>query len=213
MRLQSAVIEGFRGFVDRVEIDLAADVIIIHGPNGVGKTSLLDAVLWAITGRIDRFAGKGDPVSLYAREGIARVELTLVGDGQVVIITRATDGTNDTVRLREGGEELDGAVAESRLTDLLLPQLRERVAAPMTLSNVITRGVYLQQDLVRQFIETDTPAERFSLLSEVIGAGAVLELQEATTGRMIPTTGTTPTLKTPTIVGTTPYGDRSCWRS
>ena len=178
MRLQSVVIEGFRGFVDRVEIDLAADVIIIYGPNGVGKTSLLDAVLWAITGRIDRFAGKGDPVSLYAREGIARVELTLVEAGQVVIITRATDGTNDTVRLREGGEELDGAVAESRLTDLLLPQLRERVAAPMTLSNVITRSVYLQQDLVRQFIETDTPAERFSLLSEVIGAGAVLELQQ-----------------------------------
>ncbi|MCH8998260.1 MAG: AAA family ATPase [Proteobacteria bacterium] len=172
------VIEGFRGFVDRVEIDLAADVIIIYGPNGVGKTSLLDAVLWAITGRIDRFAGKGDPVSLYAREGIARVELTLVEAGQVVIITRATDGTNDTVRLSEGGEELDGAVAESRLTDLLLPQLRERVAAPMTLSNVITRSVYLQQDLVRQFIETDTPAERFSLLSEVIGAGAVLELQQ-----------------------------------
>ena len=178
MRLQSVVIEGFRGFVDRVEIDLAANVIIIYGPNGVGKTSLLDAVLWAITGRIDRFPGKGDPVSLYAREGIARVELTLVGAGQVVIITRATDGTNDTVRLREGGEELDGAVAESRLTDLLLPQLRERVAAPMTLSNVITRSVYLQQDLVRQFIETDTPAERFSLVSEVIGAGAVLELQQ-----------------------------------
>ena len=108
MRLQSAVIEGFRGFVNRVEIDLAADVIIIHGLNGVGKTSLLDAVLWALTGRIDRFAGKGDPVSLYAREGIARVELTLVEAGRVVIITRATDGRSDTVRLREGGEELDG---------------------------------------------------------------------------------------------------------
>jgi hypothetical protein len=37
----------------------------------------------------------------------------------------------------------------------------------------------LQQDLVRQFIETDTPAERFQLISEVIGAGAVLQLQSA----------------------------------
>ena len=64
MRLQSAVIEGFRGFVNRVEIDLAADVVILHGPNGVGKTSLLDAVLWALTGRIERFADKGNPVSL-----------------------------------------------------------------------------------------------------------------------------------------------------
>jgi DNA repair exonuclease SbcCD ATPase subunit len=174
MRLQSAVIEGFRGFVDRVEIDLAADVIIIHGPNGVGKTSLLDAVLWALTGRIDRFAGKGDPVSLYAREGIARVELTLVGAGRVIIITRATDGRNDTVRLKEGGDELDGAVAESRLTDLLLPHLRERVAAPMALSNIITRGVYLQQDLIRQFIE-EVVAERLRVERDVSVTAALLD--------------------------------------
>jgi DNA repair exonuclease SbcCD ATPase subunit len=179
MRLNAIAIEGFRGFVDRAEIDLAADVIILHGPNGVGKTSLLDAVLWALTGRIERFADKGGPVSLYAREGIARVELTLAAkDGHAVVI-RASDGQRDTIRLRHAGEESDGAVAESRLADLLLPHVKDRIAAPTALSNVLTRAVYLQQDLVRQFVETDTPAERFSLLSEVIGAGVVLELQQA----------------------------------
>ena len=39
--------------------------------------------------------------------------------------------------------------------------------------------MYLQQDLVRQFIESDTSVERFSLVSEVIGAGVVLEVQGA----------------------------------
>jgi hypothetical protein len=179
MRLESITLEGFRGFVDRAEIDLSADVIILYGPNGVGKTSLLDAVLWALTGRIERFAGKGSPVSLYAREGIARVELTLATNEGDVVVIRASDGRRDTIRLRCGGEEFDGPIGDGRLADLLLPHLKERAATPTALSNVLTRGVYLQQDLVRQFVETDTNAERFSLLSEVIGAGVVLELQQA----------------------------------
>jgi hypothetical protein len=92
-------------------------------------------------------------------------------------VTRATDGDRNTIRLRADGEEHEGPAAERRLSECLLPQLRERTEAAAAVSNVLTRGVYLQQDLVRQFIETDTPAERFQLISEVIGAGAVLELQ------------------------------------
>jgi DNA repair exonuclease SbcCD ATPase subunit len=179
MRLRSATIEGFRGFTKKVFVDLDANVIILQGPNGVGKTSLLDAILWVLTGRIDRFGEKGNPISLYAREGIARVELTL-GDGDSdIIVTRASDGERNTIRLRAQGEEYVGLLAERRLSERLLPQLRERAESTTAISNVLTRGVYLQQDLVRQFIATDTAAERFQLISEVIGAGAVLELQSA----------------------------------
>ena len=64
MRLRSATIEGFRGFTKKVFVDLDANVIILQGPNGVGKTSLLDAILWVLTGRIDRFGEKGNPISL-----------------------------------------------------------------------------------------------------------------------------------------------------
>ena len=95
MRLKSAIIEGFRGFTRKVAVDLDADVVILQGPNGVGKTSLLDAVLWALTGRIDRFLNNGSPISLYSREGIARVELTLSDRKSEIIITRATDGSRD----------------------------------------------------------------------------------------------------------------------
>jgi DNA repair exonuclease SbcCD ATPase subunit len=179
MRLKSATIEGFRAFSKKLFVDLDANIILLQGPNGVGKTSLLDAILWVLTGRIDRFGEKGNPISLYAREGIARVELTLQNGEGDIVVTRASDGERNTVRLRANGEEHEGPIAERRLSESLLPQLRERTEATTTISNVLTRGVYLQQDLVRQFIETDTPAQRFQLISEVIGAGAVLELQSA----------------------------------
>lgn len=178
MRLKHILIEGFRGFVRQAEIDLSADVIILHGPNGVGKTSLLDAILWALTGEITRFSASGGPVSLYAREGIARVVLTLSAPTGDVVITRLHDGKEGMVRVSHSGEEFDGASAEGLLGTLLLPRGPEG-GARASLTNVITRAVYLQQDLVRQFVETDTPAERFELLSDVIGAGVILDLQRS----------------------------------
>jgi DNA repair exonuclease SbcCD ATPase subunit len=179
MRLKAITIEGFRAFGSVTEIDLDADVVVLQGPNGVGKTSLLDAILWALAGRIARFEDRGSPVSIYAREGLARVELTLTGDAGELVIIRATDGSKGSVRLRYCGEEAEGAAAEQRLCNLLLPHLKDRTEAQAALGSVLTRGVYLQQDLVRQFVEVDSAAERFALVSEVIGAGVVLELQQA----------------------------------
>ena len=179
MRLKSITIEGFRAFGRQTTIDLDADVILLQGPNGVGKTSLLDAILWALAGTIDRFVGRGSPISIYAQEGTARVELTMAGERGDVVVTRATDGDKPFVRLRVNGEEFEQAAAEQELCNLLLPHLKDRSGASEALNRVLTRGVYLQQDLVRQFIDDDSASDRFALVSEVIGAGAVLDLQAA----------------------------------
>ncbi|HXH53189.1 MAG TPA: AAA family ATPase [Sphingomicrobium sp.] len=176
MRLHTITLEGFRGFVRKTTISLDADVVICHGPNGSGKTSLLDGILWALSGRLDRFTN-GSPVSLYAKEGIARVELALRAEDRLISITRVTDGKNPLVKLVDGQTVLEGAQAEGHLISLMLPHLAERANATGAVARILTRGVYLQQDLIRQFIETDTPAERFSLISEIIGAGVVIDLQ------------------------------------
>ena len=180
MRLKSITIEGFRAFSRQATINLDADVILLQGPNGVGKTSLLDAILWALAGAIARFGERGTPISAYAREGRARVELIMSGDEGDIVLTRATDGTaDDYLRLRVNGREYEQAAATQELCNLLTPHLKERIDARDALNQVLTRGVYLQQDLVRQFVEEDSAADRFALVSEVIGAGAVLELQAA----------------------------------
>lgn len=177
MRLKSITIEGFRAFSRQVTIDLDADVILLQGANGLGKTSLLDAILWCLSGTISRFRQRGSPISMYSREGRARVELILADAAGEIVIVRATDGQDDFVRLRIGSEEFEDGAAEQRLCNLLLPHLSDRTGAKEALDRVLTRGVYLQQDLVREFIEGDSPSERFGLVSEVIGAGAVLDLQ------------------------------------
>jgi exonuclease SbcC len=54
-RIKDISIEAFRGYRKRQEFDLDADVIVLYGPNGLGKTSFFDAIDYACTGRIGRF--------------------------------------------------------------------------------------------------------------------------------------------------------------
>ena len=52
MKLAYVEVEGFRGFRGRVRVDIPPGFAIIVGPNGVGKSSLCDAVEFAFTGTI-----------------------------------------------------------------------------------------------------------------------------------------------------------------
>lgn len=178
MRLKNISIEGFRAFTNFVELDLDADVIVLQGPNGVGKTSLLDAILWCLSGELQRFSPGNSPASVYSREGFARVVLTLWDGDRDLQISRSEGSEKRTIRVRIGDQEFDGALAEQKLQEALLPHLDERKDGQGALSSVLTRGVYLQQDLVRQFVEEDSSSQRFGLISEVVGAGVVLEVQQ-----------------------------------
>lgn len=58
--LEQITIEGFRGFCKKVVFDFASHATILGGPNGSGKTSVFDALEWAVLGRVARLAGTRD---------------------------------------------------------------------------------------------------------------------------------------------------------
>jgi len=51
-RLKTLEVQGFRSFQDSATLDLNADVVLIYGKNGSGKTSLVSALEMAITGNV-----------------------------------------------------------------------------------------------------------------------------------------------------------------
>jgi exonuclease SbcC len=55
-RLLNLELVGFRCFADKQEVPLDADVVLIHGSNGSGKTSIINAIELALTGQVSELA-------------------------------------------------------------------------------------------------------------------------------------------------------------
>ena len=54
-RLKELEINNFRAYSGNYKFDLDADLVILYGPNGFGKTSLFDAIDFVCTGGVARF--------------------------------------------------------------------------------------------------------------------------------------------------------------
>jgi DNA repair protein SbcC/Rad50 len=182
MRLLSIELSGFRGFAQKREFDLDADAVVVIGANGHGKTSLFDGILWALSGRIPRLQGDDSTVvSMYSETGQARVILRFKDEitGNKYAVTRSFDGKERRITLETPSGSFQGPSAEGTLIDLTWPDAAAASDSSDALAAVLTRSVYLQQDLVRQFIDAASPQERFAAVSELVGAGRVTELQDS----------------------------------
>ena len=65
-RIKSISLKDFRGFAVSHELDTDADIVLISGPNGFGKTSLLEALVLLMTGWYD--SSSKDAFDLIARK-------------------------------------------------------------------------------------------------------------------------------------------------
>jgi len=48
MRLEKIILDGFKSFADKTELEFNSDVTAIVGPNGCGKSNVVDAVKWVL---------------------------------------------------------------------------------------------------------------------------------------------------------------------
>lgn len=93
MRLHRLAVSAFGPFAGPVEIDLEelsdAGLFLIHGPTGSGKTSLLDAICYALYGTVPGTRDKGSLHSHHAAPGVVPgVELDLTVGGRRLRVER-----------------------------------------------------------------------------------------------------------------------------
>jgi DNA repair exonuclease SbcCD ATPase subunit len=181
VKLRRLEIEGFRAFGAGVQVDLDANAVILVGVNGSGKTSLFDAVMWSLSGRLPRVEDPGGSViSEFAASGEARVavELELDGGESMSVVRSRTRGDQQArLQVELNGSVLRAGEAQVELYRTLWPAALSAPEGEVALMRALTRCVYLQQDLVREFVESDDDSERFQTVSELVGVGRVRELQ------------------------------------
>lgn len=124
MKIRQIDLWNFRQFYERQTLKLACDddrnVTLIHAENGVGKTTLLNAVYWSMFGEVTpRFEQKQRIVNFEAeREGVdqAQVEVEFEFNEQDYLVSR---------RFRSGGRNTDfrvSAIDRGSLTPLKAPE-------------------------------------------------------------------------------------------
>ncbi len=121
MIIKKLELQGFKSFAERTKIVFHPGITAIVGPNGTGKSNLVDAMLWSLGGhrqkvvRGDRtdeviFSGNAKRPALSMADAV----LTLAGDDEEMIISHRAfrSGENEyrmngkTVRLKDIQDEL-----------------------------------------------------------------------------------------------------------
>jgi chromosome segregation protein len=162
MKLEFVEVSGFRGFRDSTRVNFPTGFVVFSGRNGVGKSTLLDAVDFALTGTINKFEVKSarggglDEHIWWVGPGKAEAHYVTVGfidsEGKRVKVTRS----------REGGYQADDPNIFRRLCGLV----GASAPSPETL---------MQTTLIRdEFIvalSVDLPEQaRFAAVRDAIGA-------------------------------------------
>ena len=100
-RLKFLTVDDFRSIRGSVGVSLDAPAVLIHGPNGTGKTSLLAAMELALTGAVPSLARFDEEYLSYlphklAKDGSARISVQADGVGDNREATLVTDGASIT---------------------------------------------------------------------------------------------------------------------
>jgi len=97
-RLKHLSVEDFRSIRGPIDVSLDAPIVLVHGPNGTGKTSLLSAIELALTGSVQSLARLDDDNYLVhlphklASKKRASVALSADGIGDTGEVDLVADG-------------------------------------------------------------------------------------------------------------------------
>src|SRR5690606_3358578 len=162
-------VEGFTAFRAPAVVDFArADLFALVGHSGSGKTSVIDALTFALYGSVPRLDDRravAPVISQNLTEARVRLDFTVGGDAytavRVVRATRSGGGTTKEARLERGGQVLAGTADE----------VTEAVTGLLGLTfEHFTTCVSLPQGQFARFLH-DKPRSRQDLLVRLLDLG------------------------------------------
>ncbi len=110
MRIKRIELSGFKSFCDRAILDMRQPITAVVGPNGCGKSNIVDALMWAMgEQRARHLRGKTMEDVIFngsdgrGPAGMAEISLTFDNDGRAPITFRDYSEITVTRRLHRDG--------------------------------------------------------------------------------------------------------------
>lgn len=164
----SLTLSGFLSYQDPVEIDFTPfDLACIAGRNGAGKSSILDAMTWALFGR----ARKHDESVINTQSRKAVVNFTFEYEGNTYRITR-TNPRGETkmveFQIRHNGDDGDRS-GWKPLTERTLRDTDRKIEKVLRLDyETFINAAFFLQGEADQFTQL-SPSDRKRILAQILG--------------------------------------------
>jgi DNA repair protein SbcC/Rad50 len=173
MRPLKLSLEGFTSFRDKLDLDFSGlDLFAITGPTGVGKSSLIDAIVFALYGQVPRV---GDDYKQLISHGAERLSVMLefgVGQERYRIVRTARPDRPSQQRLERTTQETAEPLADR------VKEIRTEVDRILGLDyDGFTRSVVLPQGQFDAFLKGE-PKERRKILVALLGLGVYERMQQ-----------------------------------
>ena len=169
MRIRRIELQGFKSFVDRTVFQLDAGVCCVVGPNGCGKSNIIDAIKWSL--------GEQSPGSLRGRsmEDVifaGAEDRAPAGRAEVTLVFDNAEGRFGGRYARFDEIQVTRRLDRSGRADYLInktPARRKDVVDLFLDSGVGARGYSIIEQGRVGFVVNSKPDERRVLIDEVAG--------------------------------------------
>ena len=169
-------LSGFLSYRDPVEVDFSSfDLACISGSNGAGKSSLLDAITWALFGQ----ARKRDEAVVNLQSKAAEVAFTFAYENNIYRVIRSlARGKTTTLefQIAEGGDQQSSIVNQlitwRPLTERTLRDTQARIEHILRLDyDTFVNVSFFLQGRADQFAQ-QPPTRRKEILGAILGLEA-----------------------------------------
>lgn len=163
---QKLTIAGFLSYREPTEIDFSTfDLACISGANGAGKSSILDAITWALFGR----ARKQDDSIINNHPGVKAAEVSLVFEyeGSLFRVQRTSPRGKTTALEFQVAQPDD--LSWKPLTERTLRDTQERIIKTLSMDyDTFVNASFFLQGKADSFTQ-QKPADRKRILANILG--------------------------------------------
>ena len=176
-RLEQVTIRNFRNFQGEHKFDFTKDITIFLGDNGNGKSSIFDAIQWCILGEIDRINEKRSESLKYIliNNDSDDCFVEILFSNKLKLKRSVSRNSNITVSCQDGsGKVVRGEENVRHCLNKAFGNIQNR---NFDFQEALKSSL-LAQDQVLNFIASDTPTQRYNVLSSILGMEEITNIKQ-----------------------------------